>query len=149
LSVARDNLALVKYLIGQIFETNNQRLATLRQFYPNVSADDWKLEVAGQRVQVIKPDPKRTGFLEFGTELIASADRSLIALLGASPGASTAVFIALSVLEKCFTHLLTPDGALPQLKKMIPSYGQSVLEDAELCKQIRADTAAILHLENI
>ena len=33
------------------------------------------------------------GVLQFGTEIVSSADNSLAALLGASPGASTAVWI--------------------------------------------------------
>lgn len=147
LAVARDNLSLVKYLIGQVFQTSKQRFSTLRQYYPNVSPADWKLQVAGQRVQIIKPDPDKTGFLEFGTELISSSDNSLITLLGASPGASTAVFIALSVLEKGFKNMLSDETSLSTLKKMIPSYGESLLDNAELCRQIRAETAATLHLK--
>jgi hypothetical protein len=94
-------------------------------------------------------DPKRGGFLEFGTELVAAADHSLVALLGASPGASTAVFIAIGVLEKCFKNELTANAWLPKLKQMIPSYGESLIEDAALTRRIRADTAAVLHLENV
>ena len=86
--------------------------------------------------------------IEFGTELVAAADRSLVALLGASPGASTAVFIATGVPEKCFKNELTANGWLSKLKEMIPSYGESLIEDAALCRRIRADTAAVLHLEN-
>ena len=75
--------------------------------------------------------------------------RSLVALLGASPGASTAAFIAISVLEKCFPDKLTRDGWLPKLKEIIPSYGISLIEDADFCRRIRADTAAILKIENV
>ena len=78
----------------------------MQEYYPNARQDDWGLQVAGQRVQIIKPDSGRGGLLEFGTELVAGADRSLVALLGASPGASTAAFIAISVLEKCFPNEL-------------------------------------------
>jgi malate dehydrogenase (quinone) len=107
------------------------------------------LQVAGQRVQIIKPDSGRGGLLEFGTELVAGADRSLVALLGASPGASTAAFIAISVLEKCFPNELRDAAWLSKLKAIIPSYGVSLIDDAELCRRIRADTAAVLQLENI
>jgi len=107
------------------------------------------LQVAGQRVQIIKPDVKRGGLLEFGTELVAAADRSLVALLGASPGASTAAFIAISVLEKCFPNELTVAGWLPRLKEVIPSYGISLIEDADFLRRIRADTAVVLNLDNI
>ena len=93
--------------------------------------------------------PQHTGVLEFGTELVAAADRSLVALLGASPGASTAAFIAMGVLEKCFKDKLTADGWLPKLKEIIPSYGQSLIDDAALQQRIRAETAAVLQLENV
>jgi malate dehydrogenase (quinone) len=149
LAVARDNFDLTKYLIGQVLQTAHHRFAALQEYYPRAKPADWKLEVAGQRVQIIKPDPKRGGFLEFGTELVAAADRSLVALLGASPGASTAVFIAIGVLEKCFKDELTANRWLPKLKEMIPSYGESLIDDAALCRRIRADTAAVLHLENV
>jgi malate dehydrogenase (quinone) len=106
LAVARDNFALTRYLIDQVLQTARHRFATLMEFFPRAQPKDWQLEVAGQRVQIIKPDPQRTGFLEFGTELVPAADGSLIALLGASPGASTAVFITLKVIERCFPNEL-------------------------------------------
>jgi malate dehydrogenase (quinone) len=149
LSVARDNFGLVEYLIGQILQSENQRLAALDQYYPHAKTDDWKLQVAGQRVEIIKPDVKRGGALELGTELIAAADRSLVALLGASPGASTAAFIAISVLEKCFPNELTPGGWLPKLKEIIPSYGISLIDNANFLRRVRANTAAVLKVENI
>jgi malate dehydrogenase (quinone) len=149
LAVARDNFDLTKYLIGQVLQTSQHRFAALKEYYPGAKPADWQLEVAGQRVQIIKPDPKRGGFLEFGTELVAAADRSIVALLGASPGASTAVFIAVCVLEKCFKSELTENDWLPKLKEMIPSYGELLIENAELCRRVRAETAAVLHLENI
>jgi malate dehydrogenase (quinone) len=149
LSVARDNFDLVEYLIGQVLQTESQRLAALDQYYPTAKTEDWKLQVAGQRVEIIKPDVKRGGALELGTEVVAAADRSLVALLGASPGASTAAFIAISVLEKCFPNELTPNGWLPKLKEIIPSYGISLVDDVDLLRRIRADTAAVLKVENI
>ncbi len=149
LAVARDNFDLTKYLIGQVLQSSRHRFAALQEYYPGARPADWQLEVAGQRVQIIKPDPKRVGFLEFGTELVAASDQSLVALLGASPGASTAAFIAISVLEQCFKHELTPNGWLPKLKEMIPSYGESLIEKAELCRRVRAETAAVLRLANV
>jgi malate dehydrogenase (quinone) len=149
LSVARDNVDLVEYLIGQVLQSESHRLAALDQYYPNAKTEDWRLQVAGQRVEIIKPDVKRGGALELGTEVVAAADRSLVALLGASPGASTAVFIAISVLEKCFPNQLTATGWLPKLKEMIPSYGISLIDDADFLRRIRADTAAVLKVENI
>jgi len=149
LAVARDNFELTKYLIGQVLQSSRHRFAALREYYPGAKPADWQLEVAGQRVQIIKPDPQRGGFLEFGTELVAADDHSLVALLGASPGASTAVFIAISVLERCFKSELTENAWLPKLKEMIPSYGESLIEDAALCRRVRAETAAVLRLANI
>ncbi len=149
LSVARDNLDLTEYLIEQVLQSESHRLVSLDGDYPNANEADWRLQVAGQRVQIIKPDVKRGGLLEFGTELVGAGDRSLVALLGASPGASTAAFIAISVLQKCFAGELTEQAWLPKLKEMIPSYGVSLIDDAELTRQIRAETAAVLKLENL
>ena len=124
-------------------------MAALDTYYPNAKSDDWRLQVAGQRVETIKPDVKRGGLLELGTELVAAADGSLVALLGASPGASTAALIGISVLEKCFAKELTASGWLPKLKEIIPSYGVSLINDADLLRRVRADTAAVLKVENI
>src|SRR6266853_441793 len=76
LAVGRDNLALEEYLIGQVLESEEKRFATLREFYPHAREEDWRVEVAGQRVQIIKKDPTHGGILEFGTELVGAADRS-------------------------------------------------------------------------
>jgi malate dehydrogenase (quinone) len=149
LSVARDNFDLTEYLIGQLLQSESHRLAALDEYFPNAKPEDWRLQVAGQRVQIIKPDAKRGGLLEFGTELVGAADHSLVALLGASPGASTAAFIAVSALEKCFPGELTASAWLPKLKEIIPSYGISLIEDAELCQSVRAETAQVLKVENI
>src|SRR6202008_2014914 len=124
-------------------------LAALDEYFPNARLEDWRLQVAGQRVQIIKPDVKRGGLLEFGTELVGAADRSLVALLGASPGASTAAFIAVSVLQKCFPGELTASAWLPKLKEIVPSYGVSLIDDAKLLQHVRAETAQVLKVENI
>jgi malate dehydrogenase (quinone) len=149
LSVARENFDLTEYLIEQALQSESHRLATLDEYYPKADPKDWRLQVAGQRVQIIKPDVKRGGLLEFGTELVGAADSSLVALLGASPGASTAAFIAISVLQKCFAGELTEEVWLPKLKEMIPSYGISLIDDADLTRKIRAETARALKIENV
>lgn len=108
MAVGLDNFALVKYLVQQVLLTKKQHFDVLREFYPNVNPKDWFIEVAGQRVQVIKKDKVKIGVMEFGTEIVESTDSSIVALLGASPGASTAVYIMIKVLEK-----MEPTGLLP------------------------------------
>ena len=144
LAVGRDNLDLTKYLIRQVMLSPRARFATLAEYFPNARQEEWSLAVAGQRVQVIMPDKKKGGVLQFGTEVIASGDGSLAAILGASPGASTAVAIMLDVLARCFKDELP--GWVPHLKQLIPSYGRSIADDPELARQVRTETAAALHL---
>jgi malate dehydrogenase (quinone) len=149
LAVARDDAALSEYLIGQVLQTSAHQFAALQQFFPTAKRHDWKEAVAGQRVQIIKPDQQRTGVLEFDTELVAAEDRSLVALLGAAPGASTAAFIAIGVLQKCFPDELTESAWLPKLKQIIPTYGIDLTRDADACQRIRAETAPLLQIENL
>ena len=80
---------------------------------------------------------------------MGAADHSLVALLGASPGASTAAFIAISVLEKCFAGELTEQAWLPKLKEIIPSYGDSLIDDADLTRTIRRETARVPRIEDV
>ena len=148
LAVGRDNVALTEYLIGQVLESPEERFAALRQFFPRARQEDWRVEVAGQRVQIIKKDPTHGGILQFGTELVSAADNSIAAMLGASPGASTAVWIMIQVLERCFAEELKDGGWAAKLKEMIPSYGRSIADDAALCRQVRAETAAVLKIED-
>ena len=145
LAVGRDNWDLTKYLIGQVMQSSAQRFASLREYFPNAKSSDWKLAVAGQRVQVIMPDKKKGGVLQFGTEVVASADGSIVAVLGASPGASVAVSMMLDIIERCFERE-RPAWA-SRLAEIIPSYGRSIADDGDLCRQVRSDTAAALHLE--
>jgi malate dehydrogenase (quinone) len=98
-----DNISLTRYLINQVKQSPDDRLEALKNYYPEAKLADWKLEVAGQRVQVIKKHPTHGGVLEFGTEVVVSRDGSIAALLGASPGASTSVSIMLDLIERCFT----------------------------------------------
>jgi len=149
LSVARDDWQLSEYLVSQVLQTSGHQFEMLKQFFPNAERIDWKEAIAGQRVQIIKPSPEKGGMLEFGTELVSAEDSSLVALLGASPGASTAAFIAQNVLKKCFPERLTADGWLPKLKTILPSYGLDLKTDADACRETRKRTAKTLSLEFI
>lgn len=142
LSAGIHNIPLTRYLIQQVMQSDDDRMKALREYYPDAREEDWALEVAGQRVQVIKADEEEGGVLEFGTEVVAAADGSLAALLGASPGASTAVSIMLSLIEKCFPDRM--QAWTPKLQEMIPSYGKSLAEDAALLAQLREETGRVL-----
>jgi malate dehydrogenase (quinone) len=149
LAVGRDNVALTEYLIGQVFESKEARFAALREFFPLMNEEDWHIEIAGQRVQIIKKDPTHGGILQFGTELVGAADGSIIAMLGASPGASVAVWIMVDVIQRCFKEQMKNETWVAKMKEMIPSYGQSLIDNPELCMQVRAETAAVLNIKNL
>jgi malate dehydrogenase (quinone) len=137
-------MALTKYLIQQVLLSNEKRMEELREFIPNAKSEDWDVVVAGQRVQVIKDTAAGKGTLQFGTEVVSGADGSIAALLGASPGASTAVHVMLQVLEKCFPqHIMEWEQ---KIKEMIPSYGVSLVESPELFQDIHTSTAQTLGL---
>lgn len=148
LAVARDNFPLEEYLVGQVLQSSSHRFDALREFYPQMEPADWELAVAGQRVQIIRKDKAHTGKLEFGTEIVHSADSSIVALLGASPGASTAVWIMTHMLENCFHEQLVGHW-VPKLKEMIPSYGHNLKTDAALSARVRAETAEVLKLRTV
>jgi malate dehydrogenase (quinone) len=146
MSAGVHNLPLTKYLIDQVRLTPEARLDALKEYYPAARADDWTLEEAGYRVQVIKKDEEEGGILEFGTEVVSAADGSIAALLGASPGASTAVSIMLDLLKRCFPNQMASPQWQSQLETMIPSYGRSLHADADLCRQTRQRTSRVLKL---
>ena len=146
LSVGRDNLALTKYLVDQVRQSPQDRLNALRDFLPTAKLEDWELEVAGQRVQVIKKDPKRGGVLQFGTEVVSAADGSLSALLGASPGASTTVSIMMTLMKKCFPDQFASDNWQSKIKEMVPSFGQELADNPDLVKEVRERTEKVLEL---
>ena len=148
LAVARDNFPLEEYLVGQVLQTSHHRYKALREFYPNMDEKDWELDVAGQRVQIIRRDKLHLGTLEFGTEIVAAADSSLVALLGASPGASTAVWIMVHMLEHCF-HKELVGHWVPKIQEMIPSYGHDLKTDVAMCDRVRKETAEVLGLQYV
>jgi malate dehydrogenase (quinone) len=146
LSAGIHNIPLTRYLIGQVRQSPQDRMDALRQYFPLAKTEDWELAIAGQRVQVIKKDDKVGGVLEFGTEIVSAGDGSLAALLGASPGASTAVSIMIDVLQKCFKEEMHSQEWKNKMKEMIPTYGRSLIEDEALCLKTRAMTSKVLEL---
>ena len=147
ISVGRHNLDLTKYLLKETSQSHEQRMNALREFLPQAENKDWQLENAGQRVQIIKNCNKKWGKLEFGTEIVAAKDGTLAALLGASPGASTSVQAMIDVLERCFQNNLKSQDWQQKLKALIPSYGESLIENAALLKQVRQRNLVSLKLK--
>ncbi|KZZ85325.1 malate:quinone oxidoreductase [Bacillus sp. SJS] len=137
-------MGLTKYLIQQVLLSNEKRMEELREFIPNAKSGDWHVVVAGQRVQVIKDTDAGKGTLQFGTEVVSAADGSIAALLGASPGASTAVQVMLEVLDQCFPEHMGEWE--PKIKEMIPSYGMSLTDNPALFQEVFASTAESLGL---
>lgn len=144
LACGAKNLSLTKYLVEQVVQTKEQRIDDLREFIPDAKIEDWEPWTAGQRVQVIKDTPNNKGTLQFGTELVTDKDGSIAALLGASPGASTAVAVMLDLVNKCFPEHVSEWE--PKLQEMIPSYGKALAENPELLKEMHASTSKILKL---
>jgi malate dehydrogenase (quinone) len=144
LAVARDNFDLIKYLVGELLANRAKKLRALQEFMPTAKSEDWELITAGQRVQVMKKDAKKGGVLQFGTEVVAAEDGSIAGLLGASPGASTAVPIMLDLLKRCFPEHY--DGWVPTLKSLIPTMGTTLNDRPEEARRVLAETAATLGL---
>jgi malate dehydrogenase (quinone) len=147
MAVGKSSFSLTKYLVEQVLESYKKRLKELQAYYPDAKREDWRLQVAGQRVQIIKKDAKKGGVLQFGTELVSAKDKSIIAMLGASPGASTAVFIMKNVIETCFLDRLKEPEFMEKMTQMIPSYGQSLIDNAELCNKVRDHSASVLNIQ--
>lgn len=145
IKVGLNNFALEKYLIQQLRLSAHDRVEELRRFYPDAKAEDWRLENAGQRVQVIKNDKEKGAILQFGTELVTNQDGSIGALLGASPGASTAVSVMLNLLKTCFTEQYETEYK-SKLKEIIPSLDDSLETNHALREQVRSEAAELLEL---
>ncbi|NIJ51502.1 malate:quinone oxidoreductase [Dyadobacter arcticus] len=139
------NIPLTKYLIDQVRQSPEDRLEALKEYLPEARLEDWELEKAGQRVQVIKKDKKEGGVLEFGTEMVTAADGSLAALLGASPGASTSVSIMIDLIHRCFKEAKT-DEWQDGFRKIIPSFGSPLSANEDLAAKTRAWTTDVLQL---
>ncbi|NYE19485.1 malate:quinone oxidoreductase [Microbacterium immunditiarum] len=144
LKVAWDNPSLIKYLVGELLKTHAKKVASLRTFMPTAKDEDWELIQAGQRAQVMKKDPEKGGILQFGTEVVTGADGTIAGLLGASPGASTAVSIMLGLLKSSFPEHLGEWE--PRLRELIPSYGSTLNVDPEAASESLTETAEALAL---
>lgn len=149
LSAGIHNIQLTKYLVEQVIQSDKERFEALVDYYPDAKMEDWELITAGQRVQIIKKDKEQGGKLQFGTEIVCNADNTLVALLGASPGASTSVSIMLDVLAICFKEKMSSAEWKTKLVEILPSYNQSLILDGELLKKTRAYTTEILNLQDI
>ena len=142
LKVAVDNPGLIKYLVSELLKTHPKKVDSLRDFMPTAKDEDWELLDAGQRAQVMKRDKAKGGVLQFGTEVITSEDRSIAGLLGASPGASTAVSIMLGLIKTCFPERMGEWE--PRLRDLIPSYGETLNTQPEMARRELDATARAL-----
>lgn len=145
-SVGSKNIDLTHYLIKESLQSHKERVNALRNFYPEAKQEDWKLAKAGQRVMIIKKDERGKGKLEFGTEMVAAKDGSLAVLLGASPGASTSVQAMIDVIERCFKEQINELNWKERMREMIPSYGQSLIENESLLKTVKEKNLTTLKL---
>jgi malate dehydrogenase (quinone) len=139
LKVGIDNPSLIRYLVGELLKNHARKVDSLRTFMPTARDEDWELLNAGQRAQVMKRDPEKGGVLQFGTEVVKAEDGSIAGLLGASPGASTAVSIMLGLLKSCFPDRMAEWE--PRLKGLIPSYGQTLNDRPEAAREVLVETA--------
>ena len=145
LAVGATNLGLVKYLVGELLKSKSKKFESLLEFMPTANPADWQLLNAGQRAQIIKKDAAKGGVLQFGTEIITSADGSISGLLGASPGASTAVYAMLEVLKKSFPKEFKKWE--PKLTTFMPSYGTKLNDDAKAAAASLKATAKVLKIK--
>ena len=144
LGVAKDNTSLVTYLVSELTKSKGKKFESLTAFYPEANPESWEMITAGQRVQVIKKGTDKAGVLQFGTEVITSSDGSIGALLGASPGASTAAPIMIELLKRCFPAKAA--SWVPKLHDIIPSYGQKLNQNKALREEVIAETDRTLQL---
>jgi malate dehydrogenase (quinone) len=146
IAVGWDNFDLVEYLAGQLMMSQDDRIEALREYFPRARAEDWRLWQAGQRVQIIKRDPEKGGMLKLGTEIVASRDGSIAALLGASPGASTAPSIMLDLIKKVFGNRVATPQWQSRLREIVPSYGVALNDHPDRIAHHWTSTAETLEL---
>tara|TARA_B100000674_G_C37882030_1_gene934793 strand:- start:67 stop:1554 length:1488 start_codon:yes stop_codon:yes gene_type:complete len=144
LNVGIKNTDLIKYLISQSLQTHSLRIKSLQKIMPSAVKSDWYLENAGQRVQIIKKT-ERGGILKFGTEVVNASDGSLSVLLGASPGASTAVDIVIEVLKKSRFFNQDPLKIEQSISKFITLERSSLVEKNQENIKIRNNAILGFH----
>jgi malate dehydrogenase (quinone) len=147
MNVGLDNFDLVKYLISQVMLSDDERFDALKEYYPQAKKEDWRLWQAGQRVQIIKRDEKEGGVLRLGTEVVSDKEGTIAALLGASPGASTAAPIMLHLMEKVFKDQVASPEWQAKLKTIIPSYGTKLNGNVAATEQELEYTSRVLQLK--
>ena len=148
LNVGLDNFDLVKYLVGQVLQKDKDRHAALRAYYPMAKKQDWRLWQAGQRVQIIKRDARIGGVLRLGTEVVSDDEGTVAALLGASPGASTAAPIMLDLLEKVFKDKMQTAEWQEKIRAVVPTYGSTLTDNPHLIDKTLAYTSEVLGLHH-
>jgi malate dehydrogenase (quinone) len=148
INIGIHNLDLVKYLVQQGTQSMTDRLEVLHVFYPAAREEDWRLIDAGIRVQAIKKTDGEAGIVHYGTEVISSADRSISALLGASPGASVCVNIVSEVIKTCFPNLLASPEGKARMKAMLPTFDEDIKlpENAERFREVSRKAEELLQL---
>lgn len=138
------NLPLTKYLVNQVKMDHEDRMEELRKFIKNADSNDWELKIAGQRVQIIKKDEDEGGVLEFGTEVVHSKDGSITALLGASPGASTAVPIMTELIEFAFPEKMKTKAWQEKLEKIMPFWKKDISKNEQDFKNLQRNCSKVL-----
>jgi malate dehydrogenase (quinone) len=137
LKVGFTNVDLIKYLVGELMKNHHKKVDSLRTFMPTAKDADWSLLQAGQRAQVMVG-----GKLQFGTEVVAAKDGTIAGLLGASPGASTAVPIMLDLMKRCFPTEFP--GWQAALVALIPTLGEKLNPQPALARATMDATAEAL-----
>lgn len=146
LHVGIDEFPLVEYLAGQLMLSDDDRFNALKEYFPQAKKEDWRLWQAGQRVQIIRRDGAKGGVLKLGTEIVSSQDGSIAGLLGASPGASTAAPIMLSLLEKVFKDKVATPAWQEKIREIVPSYGTRLNDSPARVYQEWTYTSDVLQL---
>lgn len=145
-AAALQSLPLVRYLITELASTKRARFRKLQRLYPDAVPSQWEFIHAGQRAQLVTPDKKRIGALRQGTETVVSDDGTIAGLLGASPGASTAVPIMLDLLRRSFPNEWRLTWR-PRLSQMMPGLNPEAEWDVSSVSSIVSSTSRSLKLQ--